>query len=156
MEFIVTEDEALQLVDKPAFRNLLHYVRSGLTEHDIPHCMKLTETIKARAEAIVNVICECLSKIDSKVSMMFNSWTSIIGDLFFSVTSYYIWNPDDKPQQWELRREQLSFEYIVGNHSGQNIARMLINSIDTYVLQEKVRSGLLSRSEANDSHRLGG
>lgn len=156
MEFIVTEDEALQLVDKPAFRNLLRYVRSGLTEHDIPHRTKLTETIKARAEAIVNVIRERLAKVDSKVSMTFDSWTSIIGDPFFSVTGHYIWSPDDKPQQWELRREQLSFAHIEGNHSGQNIARMLIDSIDTYNLREKVRSGLLSCSKANDSYSLGG
>jgi hypothetical protein len=133
MELIVTKDEALQLVDKPAFRNLLRYVRPGLTERDIPHRTKLTETIKARALAIVDVIREHLAKVDSKVSMMFNSWTLIIGD---------IWNLDDKPLQWELHHEQLSFEHIEGDHSGKNIARMLITSIDTYDVRAKVRSGL--------------
>jgi hypothetical protein len=118
MELIVTEDEVLQLVDKPAFQNLLCYVRPGLTKRDIPHHTKLTETIKARALAIVNVICECLAKVDSKVSMMFNSWTSIISDPFFSITGHYIWNLDDKPLQWELHHEQLSFKHIEGNHSG--------------------------------------
>jgi hypothetical protein len=54
-----------------------------------------------------------------------------ISDPFFSITGHYIWNPDDKPLQWELHREQLSFEHIEGNHSGQNVVHMLINSIDT-------------------------
>ncbi|KAG1718688.1 hypothetical protein EDD22DRAFT_961432 [Suillus occidentalis] len=122
MEFIVTEDKALQLVDKPAFCNLLGYVHPALAESDILHHTKVTETIKARAVAVVNVIHKHLTKVDSQVSMTFDSWTSIIGNPFFSVTGHYIWSPDDKPQQWELRCEQFSFAHIKGNHSGQNTA----------------------------------
>ncbi|KAG1900995.1 uncharacterized protein F5891DRAFT_1188091 [Suillus fuscotomentosus] len=47
MELIVTEDKAIQLIDKPAFRCLLQYARPSLTEKDILHCTKLTDTIKA-------------------------------------------------------------------------------------------------------------
>ncbi|KAG2116263.1 hypothetical protein BD769DRAFT_1391141 [Suillus cothurnatus] len=43
-----------------------------------------------------------LLKVDSQVSMTFDSWTSMIGDPFFSITGHYIWSLDDKPQQWEL------------------------------------------------------
>ena len=135
----MTEDEALQLVDKPAFRSLLRYVRPALSESDIPHRTKLTETIKARALAMVEVISQRLAKVDSQVSMTFDSWTSIVGDPFLSVTGHYIWNPEGKPQQWELRREQLVFEHIEGNHGGQNIGRMLVEVIDTYNLCDKVK-----------------
>ncbi|KAG1818653.1 uncharacterized protein BJ212DRAFT_1497582 [Suillus subaureus] len=47
MELIVTEDEAIQLIDKPAFRCLLQYACPSLTNKDIPHRTKLTDTIKA-------------------------------------------------------------------------------------------------------------
>jgi hypothetical protein len=120
MELIVTEDKALQLANKPALCDLLHYVRPTLA--DIPHHTKVTETIKARAVAVVNVIRKRLAKVDSQVSMTFDSWTSIIGNPFFSVTGHYIRSLDDKPQQWELCHEQLSFAHIDGNHSGQNTA----------------------------------
>jgi hypothetical protein len=143
MELIVTEDEALQLVNKPAFRNLLRYVCPALAESDVPHRMKLMETVKARAVQVVNVIRERLAKVDSQVSMTFDSWTSIIGDPFFSITGHYIWSPDDKPQQWELRREQLSFAHIQGNHSGQNTARLIVDTIDKYELRNKVKFSLL-------------
>ena len=142
MELIVTEDEALQLVDKPAFHKLLCYLRPALVEGDIPHRTKLTESVKARALTVVDVIRQRLAKVDSRVSMTFDSWTSIIGDPFFSITGHYIWSPDDKPQQWELRREQLSFDHIEGNHSGQNTARLIIDAIDTYKLRDKVKSSL--------------
>ncbi|KAG2098564.1 hypothetical protein BD769DRAFT_1394397 [Suillus cothurnatus] len=102
MELIITEDEALQLVDKPAFHRLLSYVCPALVEGDIPHHTKLTESIKAHTLTVVDVICEHLAKVDSQVSMTFDSWTSMIGDPFFSITGHYIWSLDDKPQQWEL------------------------------------------------------
>ncbi|KAG1908156.1 uncharacterized protein F5891DRAFT_973648 [Suillus fuscotomentosus] len=61
MELIMTEDEAIQLVDKPAFRCLLLYARSSLSEKDIPHRTKLTDTIKSRAISIVKRIKEHLA-----------------------------------------------------------------------------------------------
>lgn len=70
--------------------------------------------------------------------MTFDSWTSIIGDPFFSVTGHYIWNPPDKPQEWVLMREQLDFSHIEGNHSGQNIAHILVETIDRYEIHKKV------------------
>lgn len=60
MELIVTKDEAIQLIDKPAFQYLLQYARPSLTEKDIPHRTKLTDTIKARATSIVQTIKEHL------------------------------------------------------------------------------------------------
>lgn len=71
--------------------------------------------------------------------MTFDSWTSIIGEPFFSVTGHYIWNPPDKPLQWELKREQLDFSRVDGNHSGQNIGRVLVETIDRYNIHNKVR-----------------
>ncbi|KAG1868644.1 hypothetical protein F4604DRAFT_1682281 [Suillus subluteus] len=61
MELIVTEDDAIQLIDKPAFRRLLQYARPTLTEQDIPHRTKLTETIKSRAMTVVENIKERLA-----------------------------------------------------------------------------------------------
>ncbi|KAG1773678.1 hypothetical protein EV702DRAFT_1201002 [Suillus placidus] len=61
MELVVTEDEAIQLIDKPAFRRLLQYARPSLTEKDIPHRTKLTDTIKSRAMTVVKTIKERLA-----------------------------------------------------------------------------------------------
>ncbi|KAG1779414.1 hypothetical protein EV702DRAFT_1043844 [Suillus placidus] len=61
MELVVTEDEAIQLIDKPAFRRLLQYARPSLTEKDIPHRTKLTDTIKSRAMTVVKTVKERLA-----------------------------------------------------------------------------------------------
>ncbi|KAG2739631.1 hypothetical protein P692DRAFT_20755147, partial [Suillus brevipes Sb2] len=62
---------------------LLQYARPSLTEKDIPHRTKLTDTIKSRAMTVVKTIKERLAHVDSTISMTFDSWTSIIGEPFF-------------------------------------------------------------------------
>jgi hypothetical protein len=70
--------------------------------------------------------------------MTFDSWTSELGNPFLSVTAHYINSPTDKPQEWELKMEQLAFRLIKGNHSGTNIGGILIKVIDKYDIHKKV------------------
>ena len=49
--------QAFQLVNKPAFRNLLQYLRPSLSERDIPHRTKTRTEIMERAEVAV----ECMN-----------------------------------------------------------------------------------------------
>ena len=70
--------------------------------------------------------------------MTFDSWTSTNGDPFLSVTAHYVFACADNPQQWELQSDQLAFTPIVGNHSGENIAKILIETIDRYGIRDKV------------------
>jgi hypothetical protein len=79
-----------------------------------------------------------LQESDSRISMTFDSWTSLTGDPYLSVMAHYISSSVDNPQQWELRCEQLAFAPIHGNHSGSNIAKILIETIDKYGIHKKV------------------
>ena len=76
--------------------------------------------------------------VDSKVSLTFDSWTSLNSDPFLGVTGHYIISSPDNPQQWELKTEQLAFTPIVGNHSSENIAKILLETIDAFGLRSKV------------------
>ena len=49
VELIVSEDDAFLLLDKPAFRQLLHYLRPALPIKDIPHRTRIREEVLARA-----------------------------------------------------------------------------------------------------------
>ena len=72
------------------------------------------------------------------MSLTFDSWTSLTGDPFLGITAHYIYSPLDKPQQWVLKTDQLAFTPITGNHSGKNIAKILLEAIDAFDLREKV------------------
>jgi len=76
--------------------------------------------------------------IPGKLSFTFDVWTSSPGDPFLSVMGHYINAPADKPQDWELKCEQLAFTLIEGNHSGANMANILVCTVDCYRIRNKV------------------
>jgi hypothetical protein len=125
-------------VDKKPFRDLLRYLRPSLTEKDIPHRTKIRKEVLKRAATAEDRVRDRLAVIPSKVSFTFDSWTSDAGDPYLSVTGHYIFAPADKPQEWKLKAEQLAFKHIKGNHSGANISKILVNTLDRYKLRKKV------------------
>jgi len=49
VELIVSEDNAFYLLNKPVFRQLIHYLWPSLAIKDIPHRTKIREEVLARA-----------------------------------------------------------------------------------------------------------
>ena len=81
---------------------------------------------------------EALANIEGKVSFTFDTWTSDAQDPYLSVTGHYITTPKGQPHDWELKLEQLVFTHFEGNHSGANMADVLICVVDHYDLRKKV------------------
>lgn len=66
VQLVVTEDEAFLLLDKPAFRDLLIYLRPALNDRDIPHRTKIREETLERAvqgESNVKAALQVCSKL---------------------------------------------------------------------------------------------
>ncbi|KAK7025717.1 HAT family dimerization domain-containing protein [Favolaschia claudopus] len=151
VELMVTEDDAFRLVDKAPFRRVLHYCRPSLKESDIPHRTKMRGEILTRASEAEDRLREKLSKIPGQVSFTFDTWTSKTGDPFFGVTGHYIDSPPDSPEDWSLKSEQLAYTPIEGNHSGQNLSKILVRAVDRYDLREKMGWGTADNATNNDT-----
>lgn len=52
---------------------------------------------------------------------------------------HYVDAPADQPNNWKLTMEQLVFETIEGQHTGKNIASILMHMVNRYDLHGKVR-----------------
>jgi hypothetical protein len=94
---------------------------------------------------------EKLSYVDSKISMMFDSWTSFPGHPFLSITAHYIDSPAENPHEWELKVEQLAFAPIHSNHSGANIGKILIENINKYDIHMKLGWFTADNASNNDT-----
>jgi hypothetical protein len=116
----------------------MRYLRPTLSDKEIPHRKKICIEIMERAMLAEERVRSQLSKIAGEVSFTFDSWTSQNGDPFLSVTGHYIAAPENQPEQWELKTEQLAFAPIEGNHSGENLANIIVHVIDRYDLRGKV------------------
>jgi hypothetical protein len=119
----------------------MRYLRPTLSDKEIPHHKKMCTEILERAMLAEERIRSQLSKIAGQVSFTFDSWTSQNGDPFLSVTGHYIAAPDNQPEEWELKTEQLAFAPIEGNHSSENLANIIVRVIDRYNLRSKVSHG---------------
>ncbi|KAK2462470.1 hypothetical protein APHAL10511_005440 [Amanita phalloides] len=66
-------------------------------------------------------------------------WTSDPGDPYILITGHYINTlMADRPNEWELRTEQLAFMHVKGWHTGKNITELLVEAIDKYEICGKV------------------
>jgi hypothetical protein len=113
------------------------FTRPSLSEKDIPHRTKIQEEILRRAEVAEGSVRLALTKIEGKVSFTFDTWTSEAQDPYLSVTGHYITAPEGRPMEWELKSVQLAFTHFEGNHSGANMANVLIRTVDRYLLPHK-------------------
>ena len=130
--------QAFQLVDKGTFHRLLIFTWPSLSEKNIPHQTKIHEKILLRACGAEVRVREALANVKGKVSFTFDTWTSDAQDPYLSVMGHYITAPADRPQEWELKSEQLAFTHFEGNHSGANMAKVIIRTVDRYDLRTKV------------------
>jgi hypothetical protein len=83
--------------------------------------------------------------------MAFDTWTSLVGDPFISITAHYITAPTNDPLRWELKSEQLAFTPLIGNHSGANIGSILIDTINTFGLRAKTGWFTADNATNNDT-----
>lgn len=79
-----------------------------------------------------------MQNVRGKISFTIDSWTSDPGDPYLSITGHYIDVSPENPLVWKLSEEQLAFEPIEGDHSGANMAKIVVQTIDRYGLREKV------------------
>jgi hypothetical protein len=119
------------------------FIRPSLSERDIPHRSKIQEGILRRAGMAEESVRKALSNIKGKVSFTFDTWTSGAQDPYLSVTGHYITAPDAHPEEWELKSVQLAFTHFEGNHSGANMADVLMRTVNRYDLQKKVYFNLV-------------
>ncbi|KAF7372005.1 Zinc finger BED domain-containing protein RICESLEEPER 2 [Mycena venus] len=151
VKLVVSEDNAFRLVDKGPFRRLMHYMRPSLQKKDLLHRTKMMSEVLERTKKVEARLREKIKNIPGQVSFTFDTWTSDTGDPYLSVTGHYIDSPADKPSEWSLKCDQLSFTPIEGNHSGQNLFKILVRIVDWYDLREKIGWCTADNATNNDS-----
>jgi hypothetical protein len=92
--------------------------------------------------------------VPGQISFTFDTWMSETRDSYLSVTGHYISAPKERPQDWELKSEQLAFTAFEGNHSGANMASVLIEIIDRYGIHNKVCADLGNVDDGFNSYHI--
>ncbi|KAF7333887.1 hypothetical protein MSAN_02401300 [Mycena sanguinolenta] len=138
IEMIVTQDEALSIVERPSFRRLLQYCRPSITETDIPTRRTIRKYVLQLAKDVQAKLFDEFQKPSGLHSLSHDAWTSDSGIPFLNINNHYIRSPPDHPNDWEIVTDELGFVKIEGRHTGENIGAAILTSLDKYGLREKV------------------
>lgn len=73
-----------------------------------------------------------------KFSLTTDLWTSGNGKAFASLTVAFI------DSEWQLQEFLLDFVHLTGRHTGENIARALFQTLETYGIERRVSRNCMS------------
>ncbi|CAK5277162.1 unnamed protein product [Mycena citricolor] len=142
----IIEFVAIRVVNEQPFRQIIKFCRPHLADKDIPHRTKITNEIYKKWDAVIEHI-----KSTLLVSMTFDTWTSAASDPYLGITAHYIDAPDDQPSKWELKCDQIVFVKIDRDHSGANLAQIIVKTLDEYDLRNKVGWFTADNTTNNDT-----
>jgi hypothetical protein len=147
--------QPFRFVERPAVRGFITYLNQKLQDNDIPHKSSIAGAVNAKVLqleeltfAIVKVRCSsfnlCQSlptnqqRIPSKVSTIWDGWSTRKRRPFTSFSISFIDSPPDNDTLWVLKKYLLEFNSPVGRHTGELIGKDLINTIRKFQLEKKV------------------
>ena len=129
-------------VDKPGFRAMLHQFNP---RYQLPTHKHFT---KVAVPALVNQV---KSKIEEQIkskqldyfSATTDLWTSAAGDPYMTFTTHYIDN------NWELKSYCLQTHYLPQDHTGENVAEVLEETLQQWALEVNKLVGITTDSGSN-------
>ena len=71
--------------------------------------------------------------------MTLDGWSSLARDPYLGVTVHWVHSTPESPTEWTLRTLLLAFREIKGNHSGANLASVVMEIMKAAGLTSKVR-----------------
>ena len=73
--------------------------------------------------------------LSGKVSITFDAWMSNAFDPYMAITAHYIESHPDSLMDWTMKKDLIAFTPIIGNHSGQNQAQLIIKCVECFALE---------------------
>ena len=70
--------------------------------------------------------------------MTLDGWSSLARDPYLGVTVHWVHSMPESPTEWSLRTLLLAFQEVKGNHSGENLAKIVMEIFNEAGLSHKV------------------
>lgn len=77
--------------------------------------------------------------LPGKISITFDTWTSRAFDPYIAITAHYINSSTNSQSLWVLKKDLIGFFPVIGSHSGENLACYIIECVEWFGLEKKVR-----------------
>jgi hypothetical protein len=84
-----------------------------------------------------------------------DGWSSLARDPYLGVTVHWVHSTPDSPNDWSLRTLLLAFCEVKGNHSGDNLAKLVMEIINEVGLKSKECIAFFETPIQTDMNQIG-
>lgn len=137
VDFIVADDQAINIVECPEFRELLLLLRSDLKDSMIPHRTKVRGLVIETWGRYFQVLKDDLANAMGQVSFTTDIWSDRNRRSFLAITAHWI-APVDRTSSFKLRVALIAFQRLRGQHTGVLLAGTVLALLDRAGVTRKV------------------
>jgi hypothetical protein len=128
-------------IDNPLFRLSYQMLRPEVI---IPHRDTLRTRLKTRYAVVQSELRKALGTTQ-KLSLALDVWSSPNHYAFLAVVGYII------TSDWQLKSFLLGFEPLSGRHTGENLAKTLLDLLKFYRIQDRILAITTDNARNNDT-----
>lgn len=132
VEWIIACDQPFEEVERPQLRRLLEYTHHSIKPLHVPHRTTIKTRIMKMGEDKVEDIKRMFSELKGKVSISLDAWTSSNHYAFLAIVAHYVTNDG------HLQELLIGFRELHGEHSGENLAEVVWDTLLTFGVLKKV------------------
>ncbi|KAI3927198.1 hypothetical protein MKW92_013536 [Papaver armeniacum] len=130
---------------------MVEYVLFGMVLSSLQPNFKLVKRTTAKTDCMKvynyekKLLYETFSKVQSRISLTTDMWTCNSQNKgYMALTTHYI------DEEWRVQKRILSFSLVDGQHTGANIAKVLMDKLLEWNIDRKIGSITLDNASTNE------
>ncbi|OBZ71068.1 hypothetical protein A0H81_08990 [Grifola frondosa] len=155
VEFIIADDQSLNVVESPQLRAIFLLLREDLQDSDIPRRSTIWNRI---AEVVNDYLIDLSNDMKNsvgKISFTSDMWSDPNLTPFMAVTAHWIKakteeTPVGPRKVLELRADLIGFLRVPGRHDGQHLAQAFLFTLDRLEITPQIGWITLDNASNND------
>ncbi|CAG8728091.1 13277_t:CDS:2, partial [Acaulospora colombiana] len=147
--WIISDDQAMQVVESQEFREMIKAFNPTLIDGDIPGRGTIRHRILTRYKQDRQELKQQLKDALGRISLTADLWSSSTMKSFMAVTVH--WTARMPDGELTLKTALGGFRYIRDKHDGHNIATHLVKILEELDILNRVGAITLDNASSNDS-----
>lgn len=144
-KWIVASDQPFDTVENPEFQELITYIHHPAPTIKIPGRHVIRRQAMKMGEDAIEATKKMFAELDGKISISLDAWTSSNMYAFTAIIAHYA------NKAGQLEELLIDFRELHGEHSGENIAEAVWETLVTYGIEGRILAFMLDNASNNDT-----
>ncbi|KAJ2923582.1 hypothetical protein H1R20_g13520, partial [Candolleomyces eurysporus] len=156
VDFIVADDQSINVIESAFFRRLLLMLREDLRDEDIPHRTFVRNHIQSRWKDYMKELQAKLQGSVGRISLTTDLWSDTNLRPFMAVTAHWIeaqtvQTTEGPVTNLALRADLIAFHNMPGRHTGEHLGTALLHVLDRLNIAAKIGWVTIDNASNNDT-----